>query len=74
VDKKFISLLTSSILKVYNGVIDVWGLAVTQVAARDTAIMLATAIDTFCFPFIFITSFFSIGQYIQNLLSLVSSH
>jgi hypothetical protein len=57
VGKKLISLLACSILKVYNGVDDVWLLAVTAVTAQNPTAPQITKISINCFLFIFTTSF-----------------
>jgi hypothetical protein len=49
VGKKFMSLLASSILKVYNGVLDAEGLAVAAPTAINAKTTLTAAMTTACF-------------------------
>jgi hypothetical protein len=57
VGKKPISLLASSILKVYKGVVDDVGLATRVVTAHNVRTVLTAAISIICFLFMVITSF-----------------
>jgi len=62
VGKKLILQLACSILKVYNGVFDVRGLALTTLTKRAEKATPITAIDIFRFLFILITSIPSVTR------------